>query len=256
MEVIYEVFAFVFGLVWGSFMNVIIYRVPEGMSLLKPRSICPVCKNKIAWYDNVPVISYIILGGKCRHCGAKISLRYPVVELSGGLTFVLLWHNFHLFPVEMFRGFIFLSLLIVLAGIDAERMILPDVFTLPGVGAGFAFSLFLPPGMKSSILGAVLGYFSLWLVYKIFLLLTGKEGLGFGDFKMLAMIGAFMGAGQILPVIVVSSLLGSLFGISLIVFKGKKFSTMLPYGVFLALSAWSLYIFKLDLFKLYMGLWR
>lgn len=256
MEIIYEIFAFIFGLVWGSFMNVVIYRVPEGMSLLKPRSICPVCKNKIAWYDNIPLLSYLILGGKCRHCGARISPRYPIIELSGGITFVLLWHNFHLLPVEMFRGFVFLTLLIILAGIDAERMILPDIFTLPGIAAGLAFSIFLPPGILLSLLGAFLGYFSLWIVYKIFLLLTGKEGLGFGDFKMLAMIGAFMGAGQLLPVIIISSLLGSLFGIALIIFKRKSFSSMLPYGVFLAIAAWTIYVFKIDLFKIYMGFWR
>ena len=256
MEVIYEVFAFIFGLVWGSFLNVVIYRVPEGISIIKPGSFCPVCKKKIAWYDNIPILSYIILRGKCRHCGSKIPIKYPLVEFFSGLSFLLLWRNFHQIPLEILRGLVFVSLLIILAGIDSDRMLLPDIFTIPGIAAGIAFSFFISPGPLSSILGALIGYLSLWLVYKLFLLLTGKEGLGFGDFKMLAMIGAFMGIKQLLPVIIVSSLLGSLFGIGIILVKKKTFSTMLPFGVFLSIASWILYIFNLDLFNLYMGLWR
>ncbi len=253
MEITKEIFAFLFGLVWGSFLNVVIYRVPEGISIIKPRSFCPVCRHKIAWYDNIPIFSYIILGGKCRHCGAKISVRYPIVEIAGGITIWLIWRNFKGEPLEMLRGFIFLSLLIVLAGIDSERMILPDIFTLSGIFIGIAFSFFLKPGPLFSLIGALVGYFSLWLVYKIFLLFTGKEGFGFGDFKMFAMIGAFMGLRQLLPVIILSSFLGALFGVSLIMVKKKSLSSMLPFGLFLTIASWVIYIFKLDLFKFYIG---
>jgi len=252
LEIVILIFAFLFGLAWGSFLNVVIYRVPEGVSLLRPRSFCPVCGNKIKWYDNIPLLSYIILRGRCRYCGAKIPLRYPIVELWTGLTFVFLWKNFSAFPLEMARGFVFTTLLIVLAGIDSWKMLLPDIFTLPGIAAGVAFSFFLPPGPKSSLLGAVLGYISLWLVYKIFLLLTGKEGMGYGDFKMFAMIGAFMGVKQLIPVILVSSLAGVIVGLGIMIFRRKR-EVVLPYGVFMGLGAWVLYVFKIDLFKLYIG---
>ncbi len=221
MEVVILTFAFLFGLAWGSFLNVVIYRVPEGVSLLKPRSFCPVCGKKIKWYDNIPILSYIILRGRCRYCGAKIPLRYPLIEFWTGLTFVFIWKNFSAFPLEMIKGFVFTTLLIVLAGIDSWKMLLPDIFTLPGIAAGVAFSFFLTPGPKSAILGAVLGYISLWLVYKIFLFLTGKEGMGYGDFKMFAMIGAFMGVKQLIPVILVSSLAGVLVGLGIMIFRTR-----------------------------------
>ncbi len=197
-------------------------------------------------------MSYVILRGRCRYCGARIPLRYPLVELWTGITFVLLWRNFHANPLELARGFVFTTLLIILAGIDSWKMILPDIFTLPGMAAGVGFSLFLSPGVKSSLLGGFLGYFSLWAVYKIFLFLTGKEGMGYGDFKMFAMIGAFMGARQLIPVLLVSSLAGVIVGLGIMIFQRKK-QVLLPYGVFMALGAWTIYLFKIDLFRLY---WR
>jgi len=249
LEVIVKIFVFLFGLVWGSFLNVVIYRVPEGISLLKPRSFCPVCGHKIKWYDNIPLFSYLVLRGKCRYCGAKIPLRYPLVELWTGLTFLLLWTNFHPQPLEMFRGFVFTSLLIILAGIDASKMLLPDIFTIPGTLSGIIFSLFLPPGLKSSLLGAAVGYASLWIFYKGFLLITGKEGMGFGDFKMFAMVGAFMGIQHLLPVLLLASVAGVFVGIGIMVIKRKK-DLVLPFGTFLALASWAIYVFKLDLIRL------
>jgi len=227
---------------------VVIYRVPEGISLLKPRSFCPVCGNPIKWYDNIPVLSYILLRGRCRYCGATIPIRYPLVELWTGLTFLLLWANFSPHVPELLRGLIFTSLLIVLAGIDATKMLLPDIFTLPGILTGVLFSLFLRPGIKSSLLGAALGYGSLWLFYKLFLLATGKEGMGFGDFKMFAMVGAFLGVENLIPVLLISSLTGVLVGLPMMIIK-KKRDLALPFGVFMALASWLIYVFKIDLIE-------
>ncbi len=217
--------------------------------MLKPRSFCPVCGNPIKWYDNIPVLSYILLRGKCRYCGARIPIRYPLVELWTGLTFLLLWVNFYPHSLELLRGFIFTSLLIILAGIDATKMLLPDVFTIPGTLLGLLFSLLLPPGAKSSLLGAALGYGSLWLFYKAFLLITGKEGMGFGDFKMFAMVGAFLGVENLVPVLLVSSLTGVVVGVGIMLVK-KRRNLALPFGVFMALASWFIYVFKIDLIEL------
>ena len=251
MEVILKIFAFLTGAVWGSFLNVIIYRVPEGLSIIKPRSFCPKCKNPIKWYDNIPLLSYLLLRGRCRYCGNRIPFRYFAVEFITAISFLIALNRFSHDFLELFRAFVFLSLLIVLAGIDYERFLLPDVFTIPGTAAGLALSLFLPPGFKASLLGAVLGYLSLWIIYKAFLLLTGKEGLGFGDFKMFAMIGAFLGAGKLLIVALLASLFGLAVAMGLILARKLDFKSMIPFGIFLSAASWVVYLFRFDMIELY-----
>lgn len=225
-----------FGLVVGSFLNVCIYRIPRRESIVWPASRCPSCARALAWYENVPVLSYAALGGRCRTCRTSISVMYPVVEIVTAAAFVLCAVIFGLTFLTCVR--ILLScLLIVLFAIDLEHQLLPNVITLPGVAVGLAASLFAPPGIVWAVAGAAAGAGILWAIIEIWLRLRGVEAMGFGDVKMLAMVGAFLGLKLVLLTFVLSSILGGLIGAALMATRRAHLTTALPYGTMIAVAA-------------------
>jgi leader peptidase (prepilin peptidase) / N-methyltransferase len=250
-------FAVMLGLVIGSFLNVCISRLPLEQSVVRPRSRCPQCEKPIAGYDNIPILSYLILGGRCRHCKQNISIRYPLIELLTAVVGGLVYLKFGL-GIEWLVYFAFCAALIVLAFIDADHRILPDEITLNGLWIGIVISLFFmvpsaPVGMLvrglgfgelnprvvsliASVLGAAVGGGLLWVVGAAYLKLRGVEGMGFGDVKMMAMVGAFLGAPLALLTIMVGSLLGSIIGLAFIRLAGKSNAYELPFGTFLSLA--------------------
>lgn len=229
--------AFIFGLAIGSFLNVCIARLPEGESVASPGSRCPKCLTPIRWYDNVPVVSYVILRGRCRACQVRISPRYPFVEVATAVAFAVQAWWLPAEPVLIAQHLLFTALLIVLFGTDYDVQRLPDVITLPGIVIGVALSAIAPPGVLASVLGAALGAGVLWLVRWAWKRLTGVDGMGLGDVKMLAMIGAFLGWRQVVVVLFLASFVGALVGVVLIVTKQRSRQTRLPFGTFLALAA-------------------
>jgi len=248
---ILNIFAFIFGAVVGSFLNVCICRLPKDESVVFPPSRCPRCGFSIPFYDNVPIVSWLLLRGKCRSCAAPISPQYPLVELINGLLTLFLFLKFGpSFPYLRFGSwvpflvlFLFCSAMVVITFIDLEHRIIPDVITLPGIVAGFLLSFFIPQmGWQNSLLGIVVGGGSLLLVAYGYELLTKKEGMGGGDIKLLAMMGAFFGWKAVLFIIFVSSLVGSVIGITVMLIQKKDSKLAIPFGPFLALGA-ILYIF-------------
>ena len=252
--VIFYIFAFIFGAVVGSFLNVCICRLPKNESIVFPPSHCPTCDYRIPWYDNVPIISYLILRGKCRSCKARISTQYPLVELVTALLTLFLFMRFG--PTFVFLVlFLFCSAMVVVTFIDLEHQIIPDVISLPGIVAGFIFSFFIPQiGWLNSLIGIVVGGGSLWLVASGYELLTKKEGMGGGDIKLLAMMGAFFGWKAIPFIIFVSSLVGSVIGVTVMLIRKKDAKLAIPFGPFLALGAVLYIFFGSQLIHLYLSL--
>jgi leader peptidase (prepilin peptidase)/N-methyltransferase len=228
--------AALFGLILGSFLNVCIHRLPLRMSLSSPPSRCGSCKKPVEWRDNVPVVSYLLLGGRCRHCRAGISVVYPFVELTTAAIFVIHVAVFGLTWLAAIR-ILFACAMLVLFFIDLEHQILPNVITLPGVIAGLAASLVAPPGFKLALLGALLGGGVLWAIGEIYMRVRGIEGMGMGDVKMLGMIGAFLGAPLMALTLVLASLAGALTGVGLMVGGRGDLQRKLPFGTFLAAGA-------------------
>lgn len=226
-----------FGLMIGSFLNVCIGRLPAGQSIVSPPSRCPRCGAGIAWYDNVPVVSYLRLGGKCRQCRAPISVRYPIIEIVTGACFVLqgLVHGDD--PPLLLSRLVLTAMLIVLFGTDLETMRLPNVVTLPGIVIGLVSSLFLPPGIVAGLIGAAIGAAIPYAIRWIWLRARGVDAMGLGDVKMLAMIGAFLGWRQVWVVLFLASVTGAVVGLAVMVGKGRSFRTRLPFGTFLAVAA-------------------
>jgi leader peptidase (prepilin peptidase)/N-methyltransferase len=236
-------FALVTGLLVGSFLNVCICRMPKGESVVFPPSHCPNCDYRIRWYDNIPLVSYLVLlRGKCRGCGTRISLQYPVVELLNGLLTLALFLRFG--PTLLFLAlFLFCSALVVITFIDLEHQIIPDEISLSGIVIGFVFAFFLPGhSWLDSLLGILLGGGSLLLVAYGYQWLTGKEGMGGGDIKLLAMMGAFLGWKSILFIIFASSLVGSVIGVTIMMIQKKDSKLAIPFGPYLAFGA-VLYVF-------------
>lgn len=228
---------FILGLLWGSFFNVCISRLPQEKSVIWGRSKCPKCEDLIPWFCNIPLLSYIALKGKCRTCKASISFEYPGVELISGLMFVGLFHHYG-FSKELFSSLIFCSALLVISVIDIHHQIIPDEISLPGIILGFVFALWTGKiTWIESLLGIILGGGSFLLVAWGYEKLAKREGLGGGDIKLLGMIGAWLGVQSLLVVIVLSSLLGSIVGIGAMIFQKKDFKTAIPFGPFLALGA-------------------
>jgi leader peptidase (prepilin peptidase)/N-methyltransferase len=239
---IYSAFVFIFGMMIGSFLNVCICRMPHDESVISPPSHCPQCSYQIRWYDNVPLLSYLLLQGKCRGCGAHISLQYPLVELLNGILTLFLFLRFG--PTLVFAAlFLFCSALVVVTFIDIEHQIIPDEISLTGIVIGFVLSFFLKGhNWLNSLLGILLGGGSLLLVAYSYQWLTGKEGMGGGDIKLLAMMGAFLGWKAILFIIFSGSLVGSIVGVSIMLFQKKDSKLAIPFGPYLAFGA-VLYIF-------------
>jgi leader peptidase (prepilin peptidase)/N-methyltransferase len=240
--VAFYIFAFIFGAVVGSFLNVCIYRLPKDESVVFPPSHCPACDYQIRYYDNIPIVSYLLLRGKCRSCRAAISPQYPVVEAINGLLTLLLFIRFGL-SFTFLELFLFCCAMVVITFIDLEFQIIPDVISLPGIVLGFVLSFFTPLlGWQSSLIGILLGGGSLYLVASLYQLLTKKEGMGGGDIKLLAMMGAFLGWKAIPFILFVSSLVGSVIGVMVMLIQKKNSKLAIPFGPFLAFGA-ILYIF-------------
>jgi leader peptidase (prepilin peptidase)/N-methyltransferase len=260
--------AFVLGLLIGSFLNVVIYREPLRLkrewaddcerlagrepaarapyNLITPRSACPACQKPISALQNIPLLSWLMLGGKCGSCKTAISARYPIIELATGALSALVVWRFGFSPAAL-CALLLTWFLLALSMIDYDTQYLPDSLTLPLMWLGLAASLIpawvgvgapLPVAPAQAILGAAAGYLSLWSVYWLFKLVTGKEGMGYGDFKLLAALGAWLGAGMLLPIILLSALVGSIVGIGLIVLRGRDRQLPIPFGPYLAAAGW------------------
>jgi leader peptidase (prepilin peptidase)/N-methyltransferase len=239
---IHASFALVFGMLTGSFLNVCICRMPKDESIVSPPSHCPQCSHTIKWYDNIPLLSYLLLRGKCRGCGTHISLQYPLVELLNGILTLFLFLHFGM-TLDFASYFLLCSSLVVITFIDIEHQIIPDEISLPGIVIGFALSFFLKGhSWLNSLLGIILGGGSLLLVAYGYQWLTGKEGMGGGDIKLLAMMGAFLGWKAVPFIIFSSSLIGSVVGISIMLLQKKDSKLAIPFGPYLAFGA-LLYIF-------------
>jgi leader peptidase (prepilin peptidase)/N-methyltransferase len=246
LSVILGGLAAVLGLVIGSYLNVVIYRLPRGLSTVKPRSRCPGCGKPIGARDNVPVLSFLWLRGRCRHCGVRISWQYPLTELATGLLFLASFLRFGV-SFQTIAAWIFCALMVVLASIDVELLILPDAVTWPGIALGLLVQPFAgwagslgAPGLAGRLLagawGAALGAAIILALWGAWLLLMHAEGMGLGDSKMLALIGAFLGWKGVLVTVFFSSLLGALVGLALLPWSRKGLKTALPFGFFLALG--------------------
>ena len=229
---------FIFGLCIGSFMNVCIYRLPLSKSIANPpRSMCPSCDSLIRFYDNIPVISYLWLKGRCRHCNAPISIRYMLVEVITGIAALSVFLKFGL-TLEGLVYFIFISTLLVITFIDIDHKIIPNVITFPGIPMGLVASFALPTlAFKDSALGLLVGGGSLWFIAWAYHLITHKEGMGGGDIKLLAMIGTIVGWQGVILTIFISSAVGTLVGMTVILFKGKNMKFAVPFGPFLSIGA-------------------
>ncbi len=231
----HPLFGAVLGLAAGSFLNVCIHRLPKRESLMWPASRCPHCGADIKPYDNIPVVSYLFLRGRCRSCSKPISVQYPIIEVITGLLFLGAFLMFA--PPMLYQRLLFACAMVVLFVIDLEHRILPDAITLPGIAAGFLFSLFMPPGWLDSLIGLLIGGGSLWLMGEIYFRIRHEEGMGFGDVKMLAMIGAFLGWKLMLLTLILSSFIGSVVGLGMIALKRGDMKYALPFGTFLAVGA-------------------
>ena len=268
-DLVFAVCAGAFGLAIGSFLNVVIYRLPKMMeaewqsqcaelagrapapaprfNLLVPGSHCPSCKTPLRVRDNVPLISYVLAGGKCTHCGAVISVRYPIVEaLTAVLSVWVAWHFG--FGVPGLAALAFTFVLIALTFIDADTTLLPDGLTLPLLWAGLLLNVggtFAP--LAEAVIGAVAGYLILWSIYWLFKLATGKEGMGYGDFKLLAALGAWFGWKMLLPILLLSSVVGATVGIVLLVLARRGRDIPIPFGPYLAAAGFIALLWGQDL---------
>ncbi|ANC01841.1 methyltransferase [Pseudomonas putida] len=268
--------AAVLGLLVGSFLNVLVHRLPvmlerqwqnearevlgmpveahERFDLCLPASHCPGCGHRIRAWENIPVVSYLALRGRCSACKGRISLRYPLVELAcAGLSLVVAWH----FGVsgQALLALVLTWCLLALSLIDAEHQLLPDVLVLPTLWLGLvvnAFGVFVP--LADALWGAVVGYLSLWSVYWLFRLVTGKEGLGYGDFKLLALLGAW-GGWQVLPLtLLLSSVVGAVIGLCLLRLRKASLGTTMPFGPYLAIAGWIAWLWGDEIYASYMQL--
>jgi leader peptidase (prepilin peptidase) / N-methyltransferase len=281
--------ALVLGLIVGSFLNVVIHRLPimlerqwrahcaefaaddpgaatlpaaeaAPFNLIVPRSACPACGAPISALQNIPLLSWLLLRGRCAHCGKPISARYPLTEaLTGLLTAVVAWRFGFGWPA--LAAMTLTWFLIALAFIDIDRQLLPDDLTLPLLWTGLFLSLWgtaagaaaVPVDVRSSLLGAVAGYVSLWSVYHLFRLLTGKEGMGYGDFKLFAALGAWLGWQMLLPIILIAAVVGAIVGLSVLSLRGQDRATPIAFGPFLAAAGWLVLLCGRQLVAGYLG---
>jgi len=237
--------AFILGAVIGSFLNVCIYRIPAGESVVTPRSRCPHCLTTIRWYHNLPVLSWILLKGRCAYCGAPFSIRYPLVEALTGALFALFLFRFGFHPATPV-AWLLVAALVTISMIDLDHQIIPDVISLPGIPVGFLCAFLLPwVSWQSSLLGILLGGGTLLAIALGYEWLTKQEGMGLGDVKLLAMLGGFLGAPAILPIIFLASIMGTLVGVPLMLITRAGRKLAIPFGPFLAGAA-LIYLFFVD----------
>ena len=274
----------VLGLLVGSFLNVVIYRLPvildrqwrrdcaelhgtdaagptEPFNLMVPRSACPGCKAPITALQNIPILSYVVLRGRCASCGIHISARYPLIEaLTGLLSAAVAWK--YGYGWQTAAAIVLTWFLIALTFIDVDTQFLPDSLTLPLVWIGLLLSLWADPGAPmpvpvdthSSITGAIAGYLSLWSVYHLFRLITGKEGMGYGDFKLFAALGAWLGWQMLLPIILFAATVGAVVGIAILAIRGQSRATPIAFGPFLAAAGWLVLMFGHEVVTGYLGM--
>ncbi len=261
-EPVASVFVAAFGLILGSFLNVCIYRLPLGESIVRPRSRCPKCGDPVTWYQNLPVISWIMLRGRCAGCRTQISWRYPLVELISAAIVVALWRIVGPGAAFLIAGGFALAL-VVLFFTDLDHQLLPDAVTLTGFATGIAIAWLNPhlPGegwgrVWAALAGAAVGSGLLWGVGEVYSRLRGVEAMGFGDVKMMAMVGAFTGPAGVLFTICLGSVMGAIVGIALIPLRGRTMADKLPFGCFLAPAAFVAMFFARDAFAAYMSLLR
>lgn len=281
--VLYLALVFVLGLLVGSFLNVVIYRLPvmlkrqwrteclsflatedrpmqpaepalhQPFNLIVPRSSCPACGHQITALENIPLLSYLFLRGRCRECHTPIPLRYPLVELLSAILVTLVAWKFGV-TLQAAAAMVLTWVLIALAFIDFDTRYLPDNITLPFLWAGLLLNLFgVFTDLQSAVIGAIAGYLILWLVFQIFRLVTGKEGMGYGDFKLLALFGAWLGWQALPAIILLSSVVGSLVGISLILFRRQERSQPIPFGPYLAIAGWIALLWGADINAAYLA---
>ncbi len=274
--VLLGLFAGIVGLMVGSFLNVVIYRLPvmmkrdwkkecqeflelpisdqpaETFNLALPASHCPGCHAEIKAYQNIPVFSYLFLRGKCANCQTSISIRYPLVELLTGILSVVVAYQLGGHIATLF-ALLLTWVLVALSGIDIDHQLLPDNITLPMLWLGLFLSLFnVFTDPVSSIIGAMAGYLILWTIYWLFKLLTGKEGMGYGDFKLLALFGAWLGWQYLLLIILLSSLVGAIIGTSMIIFVQRDKNIPIPFGPYLAIAGWIALLWGSEINSLYL----
>jgi len=248
------VIAFVCGAAIGSFLNVCIHRLPRHESVVWPGSHCPACNHPIACYDNIPLLSYLWLKGRCRACRVRIPLRYPIVEAANGTGYALILWQFGPGAPALVYALLF-SALLVITCIDLSHQIIPNVITLPGITLGLlCAATILPVGLLDSVLGTLLGYGIPWGLANAYLLLRGRQGMGLGDAKLLAMIGAFLGWKPMLLTVMVGAAVGSVVGLVLIALKRVRRDQYLPFGPFLALGAIVSLFFHQVVLSWYLGL--
>jgi len=266
------------GMCVGSFLNVVIYRLPKMMqqdwheqccelleiknedgkeqqhiNLIFPGSSCPACQHKITALENIPVLSYLYLKGRCRSCNVKISPQYPLIEILTGLTTAYITWHFG-FSLQTLFAVLLTWALICLSVIDLEHSLLPDDITLPFMWLGLACNIFgVFTDITSSLIGAMLGYSILWLIFMGFKVITGKEGMGYGDFKLLALLGAWLGWQSLPLIILLSSIAASLIGIIMILFRGRDKSVAFPYGPYLAIAGWITLLWGEELIGTYLN---
>ena len=246
----------IFGALIGSFLNVCIFRLPKEESIIWPGSYCPHCKNPIKFYDNIPLISYLVLRGRCRSCKGSISLQYPAVEGITALSSLFLFIRFGL-SLSFLIYFAFVAGLIVITVIDLFHQIIPDLISLPGIAMGLLLSLINPNiTFSNSMIGVLIGGGSLFAVATVYHWLFKRVGMGGGDVKLLAMIGAFLGWKAVILTIFLSSLIGSLVGIIVMVSKGRDFRYAIPFGPFLSLGAVFSLFYGQEIISWYLGLNR
>jgi leader peptidase (prepilin peptidase) / N-methyltransferase len=273
----------VLGLVIGSFLNVVVYRLPimlerqwreqcvefggatipaesqaSSFNLVTPRSSCPSCKTPIKAWHNIPVLSWLLLRGRCAKCNARISGRYPIVELLTALLSAAVAWKFG-FGWQAVAALVLTWFLIALTFIDVDHQLLPDSLTLPLLWLGLLVHVLgvgpIPEvDLRASVIGAIAGYLSLWSVYHLFRLITGKEGMGYGDFKLLAALGAWLGWKMLLPIILVSAAVGAVTGIVILSLRRQSHATPIPFGPFLAAAGWLMLLFGPELVDRYLGL--
>lgn len=261
---VFYIIVFIVGLCIGSFINVIVYRVPKmlffswfiqcydflnlqpklkknpsiELNLFFPGSHCPNCKHKVWFIDNIPVVSYIFLKGKCRHCKKTIDIKYPLTEIITAFFSLIVGWQFGI-NLNLIFGLLITWVLIIQSGIDLQEYLIPDEITLPALWFGLiinSFNIFV--NLQEAVIGAVIGYLFFWLVYWVFKLITGKEGMGYGDFKLMAMLGAWFGY-KMLPVIIfISTIMGSVVGGVLILLKKHNRDSVIPFGPYLSIAGW------------------